>query len=318
MRKTLGLFSLIILLISCSSDNESSEENDSRYKLIFDFRGFGTIIGDNSNKVLKRFELNNQFLTLLGYYKNEQSDELFLATRETLNSGYIISKLFPVDILNTTDFYYSSIPFIEIPFELDENLISFEFISENQCFLLVSNNDELIYKRYNSESIVETKNLTLDFNITPSSLNGIVYSKDLNELIILNEIFPDFSTQINRFNLNNWSLTVPELTFNSNLFGSFSNNNEVFMIGKKEINFEIFEYLYDSDGNIISQTNDTFNFLNGSAIGYDKIDERYEYIHRSDGRNEVGIINIQTGELEKRGIIGEPGFHSSILIFFNE
>lgn len=318
MRKIVGLICAIVLLTGCSDDDTSGDNiTDTRFKLVFDYNGSGTIIGDHSNKVLKRFGLDANFLTILGYYKNEQSDDLFIATRQTAHSGYAIGKIVPLEILNSEIQNFSIQPVIQIPFNQNETLVSFQLISENQYFLLVSNSEGLVYKRYNSENIIETKNLSDDFNIYASSLNGIVYSKDLNQLILLRETFPDYHTRINKINLNNWALTIPDAIFNSNLFGSFSNNNEIFLIGRKEVNFKSNEYLYNSDGEIISQTDNTSIFLSGSAIGYDNIDQRFEYVHRSDMRSETGIINVQTGQLNKSFIIGEAGFHNSGLIFFN-
>ena len=328
MQKTVSLIALVFILLSCSSDDGTSNQNinDTRYKLVFDFDNSGKIIGDQSNTVLKSFDLLSEaYASFIDMHMNEQSGELFVATRQqeyqqngNLNIIYSIGKIKPIEILESDAYTFTLTNLFNIPIDANENLTSFQFISDNDYFVIVENNGALSFKRYSSGTLVEVVNLTSEYDINDFFLDGIAYSKELNRLIIIKELFPNYEKQINIFNLSNWNLTISDNYLNSNLFSSFSNSNGLFLIGKKENNSTTYEYLLNEEGNIISQTDDSFSFISRAAIGYDNVDNRFEYIQKSDGRKETGTINVQTGEINRIGIVGEPGFHSSRLVFFNK
>jgi hypothetical protein len=171
-------------------------------------------------------------------------------------------------------------------------------------------NSHIFFRKIVSNQIVENINLSAIYGI--NGYLDIFYLDKLNQLVILDE-------EINQINgviidLDTNAMTQISLPSNLNVYNIISSNSDIYIISRREINFEVFEYLYDIHGNQISTLSD---FIGRSAIGYDSEDSRFEYIERGDGRNEVGTINIQTGEIDKSSINGEPGYHSSNLFFFN-
>jgi len=316
MKNLLGIFTLLLLILSCSSDDNSDNADDiieTRYKLIFETDASGAIIGDNSNTVIKRLHKYGDHVTF-SFYFNETTNNFYFSSLSDTSNDLVFHKANVLDVLNSDEYHY---PTQEIPILIsDQEHLEKAVIDNNENIYLVLEDspnpsfENIYYRKIVSNQVVENINLTANFGIF--GYLDFFYLDIPNKLVILDKE----TNQINGviIDLDTNAMTQISLPSNLNVFNIISSSSDIYIISRREINFEVFEYLYDIQGNQISTLSD---FIGGSAIGYDSEDSRFEYIESGDGRNEAGIINIQTGELDKSSINGEPGFHSSNLFFFN-
>jgi hypothetical protein len=313
MKNLLGIFTLLLLILSCSSDDNSDNADDiieTRYKLIFETDASGAIVGDDSNSVIKRLYTTGGHTTL-SFYFNEITNNFYFPSRSNSSNETVFHKANVLDVLNSDEYHYQT---DEIPILIsDQEHLEKAVIDNNENIYLVledNPNSHIFFRKIVSNQIVENINLSAIYGI--NGYLDIFYLDKLNQLVILDEE----TNQINGviIDLDTNAMTQISLPSNLNVYNIISSNSDIYIISRREINFEVFEYLYDIHGNQISTLSD---FIGGSAIGYDSEDSRFEYIERGDGRNEVGTINIQTGEIDKSSINGEPGYHSSNLFFFN-
>ncbi|MCX7552136.1 hypothetical protein [Xanthomarina sp. F2636L] len=308
MKNLLGIFTLILLTFSCSSDDNSNngdEVLDTRYKLIFESDGSGAIIGDNSNTVIKRLFTYGYHVTH-DFYFNETTNNFYFSSFSNTSNDIVFHKANVLEALNSEEYHY---PTEELPILIsDQEHLEKVVIDNNENIYLVLEDspnpsfENIYYRKIVSNQVVENINLTANFGIF--GYLDFFYLDIPNKLVILDEE----TNQVNGviIDLETNSMTQITLPSNFNVSNIISSNSDIYFISNNGI--------YDIQGNHISTLSDS---IGGSAIGYDLEDSRFEYIYRGDGRNEAGIINIQTGESDKSSINGEPGFHSSNLFFFN-
>src|SRR5690606_41451139 len=94
MKNLLGIVTLLLLIFSCSSDDNSDngdEVLDTRYKLIFETDGSGAIIGDNSNTVIKRLFTYGYHVTY-DFYFNETTNNFYFSSFSNTSNDIVFHK----------------------------------------------------------------------------------------------------------------------------------------------------------------------------------------------------------------------------------
>ena len=312
------IIATIMILMGCSgSDDGNSETVDSRYKVLFNYEGDLVFIGDQTNKVIFESFSIDYYLSILGYYHDTSTNSLYFIARSDFYSGFKLHHINLQELFETRDYYYS-VTSVDINYNSDDYLMSGAMMeSENRYHFIVTEDDfNILLKTYENGSLVETHNLTTTFDFVNFGVEGIDYLQDSNKLVFIQDVFNSSSKKTSIIDLSTLNLIGQHTNFNYNYFGSFGNEQDQFLIGRRESGFEVYEYLTNIQGNTISNNTDSYSFIGRASIGYDANDNAFEYFAEGDAREEVGTINTTTGELIKEGIDGEPHSRNSPIFYF--
>lgn len=305
-----------IFIWNCSSsDDASNSAEDSRYKFLFTNEGNISFIGDQTNAVIKR-ALNNSIDAKLGYFFNETTNNLKMITRSYSGFyNYQISRVNVLDVFNNTEnSTYYEMDHVPLSLDAEEQIVLVMFQTENKFSLLtkIYPDDNYRVRIYVNDNLTETLNF---YELTDNlliSYDSFSYAQSANQLLFKHSNNSgDFLT---RFDVETWQQIGNTINFNKNIFRNFGANNQNFYVARGNNK----EALYTIEANLLGETSDTFNYIGGASIGYDTVDQRFEYAIMSDGRNETGIINTSNGSIERSGVNGPIGFNESPLFFFNE
>ncbi|MGJ8548432.1 hypothetical protein [Winogradskyella wichelsiae] len=314
------LFKYIFLLFfffSCDSDDKTSEVTDIRYKVLLDYDGDLVFIGDQTNKVIFESSSSEYYLSILGYYNEIQSKRLYFISRSDFYSGFMLNYIDLQDLYENRDYNYTVQSSI-INFDENDYLMSGVFMeSENRYHFLVTEDDSnILLKTFESGLLVETQNLTSSFAVANFGIEGISYLQESNKLVIIQDVFNSSTQKTKIIDLDTFSLIGEHTNFNYNFFKSFGNEDHQYLIGRKEISYEVHEYLTDLEGNLITYNSDKYAFIGRVSTGYDTEESAFEYFVNGDVREEVGTINTTTGELLQQGVEGEPHSRNSPIFYF--
>ncbi|NRR91457.1 hypothetical protein HSX10_07765 [Winogradskyella undariae] len=314
------LFKYIFLLFfffSCDSDDTTSEVTDIRYKVLLDYDGDLVFIGDQTNKVIFESSSSEYYLSILGYYNKVQSKRLYFISRSDFYSGFKLNYIDLQDLYENRDYNYT-VQSSVINFDENDYLMSGVFMeSENRYHFLVTEDDSnILLKTFENGSLVETQNVTSTFGIPNFGIEGISYFQASNKLVIIQDVFNSSAQKTMIIDLDTFSLVEEHTNFNYNFFKGFGDAEHQFLIGRKEISYQVHEYLTDLQGDLITDNSDTYTFIGSASIGYDTEDSAFEYFIDGDGREEVGTINTFTGELLRQGVEGEPHSRNSPIFYF--
>ncbi|WP_299098166.1 hypothetical protein [uncultured Winogradskyella sp.] len=311
-------FSILFLSLGCSSSDDSSSNGalDVRYKVLFSYDGDVVFIGDQSNEVIKKIYSQNSILGILGYYNNENTNEIFFITRNDFSNNVTLNKINLSELFSSEEYYYTPQQSI-ITFNENEDLISeIYFESESRFHAIFGLSDyNAVLKTFENGSEVLERNITANFGMDRYGIEFSTFFED-DTLILMESVFNSSLKRIKLVDLNSFTLISENTNFSFNFFQGFGNSTGKYIIGRKIINYETHEYLANIQGNILYDITDGYSFLGHSSIGYDEADNAFEYFDRGDGRNETGVINTNNGEVTKTNIAGEPNFRSSPVFYF--
>ncbi len=306
-------------LLSCSSDDDSTpvEEIDTRFKVVFDNDGSGAIIGDNTNKVLQQINFLNSISFVSSYFQIPNSSELQFVGR---NSASDVN-LYTIDLREFLGDTNSSLQASEVKLytqDQGDGIFLSGFKEPNNPFVLTESSDAdgILYREYSGNQLIESRDLSQEFNVGNVGNGGYAFFQDQGKIIILQEDFNASTESINVIDINNWSLTKYEGAFTSTLFGSFSYGNQGYLIGRGTSNGETVESIYTEDGTFVTEVDDFIS--RNVAIGFNTEKNQFEYLAREDVRRQTGKLNPTSGVLELTSITGETGFIWSPLFFFND
>ncbi|MBU2926768.1 hypothetical protein [Winogradskyella psychrotolerans] len=317
------IFNFLLLVVfalcfGCSdSNNSNSEATDLRYKVLLNYDGDIVFIGDQTNEAIFDSYSTDYYLSILGYYHDKASNILYFIARDDFDTGFKLHHIDLQQLYDTRDYYYTA-ESSDITFNEGDYLMSGAMMeSQNRYHFLVTEDDyNILLKTYENGSLVQTQNLTTTFDMVNFGIGGIEYFQDANRLVIIQDVFNSSSKKTRIIDLNTLNLIGEHTNFNYNYFGGFGNDQNQFLIGRREVNYVVHEYLTDIHGNLIYDITDSYSFLGRASFGYDTIDDAFEYFAEGDARQEVGTINTTTGELLREGIYGEPHSRHSQIFYF--
>ncbi|WP_116772514.1 hypothetical protein [Maribacter litoralis] len=325
------IFFYFILLISCSK-NESVVPNssieDNRYKLVFSSPKEGYVLGDSSHKLIKNFRLqseNHPIQSGADFYFNDSSKNVYIFGK---SNGYnLLYKCNIDEIMASTEFnQLVESQVLNVP--TNERVIKGFVTQGGNIFTLNkvenSNPDEgdIFLRKFsnNSSEIIFKVSEILGFypHFTDLYGNDIYYFRDNEELIFRTGARRE--TYFLSMNLNNETYKP----FNGLLHGKvFGTSTEYFMIEwDVQANDELFDVLYDQFDNKIGEIA-VGKYTGSSRIfasyAYDSFDKKYEYIQRSDGVYQMGVINTEDFTFEiLSGIPSELKSLVSPIFYFNK
>ncbi len=309
MKKLLLILSITLLSLSCSEDSSQESNQDFRYKLIFNSNGSGAIIGDKSNKVVKRIHTDiNTFIATFNYSFNPNSRNFYFPAKSTTSNEIVLHKANALSILNSDEYYYQT---TEIPVLAENELFVAAFVNwDEDIFVLYKNDPDsaMFLKKISSGQQEYVQNITALYGIVDASVFPL---PSINKAVITDSYFPSGGAGVVLDLSNKDNYQTFALPDNLNLFNILNDGNTIYMVHRSNSSDEFM----DLDGNIVSFAD---RLIGRSALGYDVVEGLVEYIDRGDGRNEAGRIDISSGNIEFGGLEGEPGFHVSRLFFFEK
>ncbi|WP_296315341.1 hypothetical protein [Winogradskyella sp. UBA3174] len=313
------LIFVALFITSCSSNNDSdaSDTTDIRYKVLLDSEGDIVFIGDQTNKVMKKIFAPTNAFNIFGYYNKTETNELFYLTRDDFFSGYKINRVDLNESFNSEEYTYT-VQQSDINFDSNDLPLSGAFFeSENRFHIMVASSGfDAKLKTFDNGIEVLERNITETFGIDRYSIEAHKFFGNSQTLMLMEGVFNSSLNRIKLIDINTFSLISENTNTSFNFFEGFGNSEVQYLIGRKEINFVVHEYLTDIQGNIIYDITDGYLFLGRSSIGFDEAEGAFEFFDRGDGRNETGTINVTNGELIKRAIDGEPNFRNSPVFYF--
>jgi|GEM_PF-4992634 len=309
MKNINSLLFLVLLFVSCNGDDDSNNTiEDQRFKLFFEFNGTGTIVGDQSGKVIKRIfpdKESNSF----DFYLNRDTDNFYFRSPSTSQDKWNFSKANANDVLNSDSFRTSTTTLPIVTFD-GEFLRKAVIDKEENIHVLVRDKnqigfDRIIYRKTVAGNVVQSVDLDATYDI--DSFNLSFAFLDRNELYVIREDFEFY--KMLRIDLNTGEMNYSELPLNLKIGRMVASDSDVYLISRNPDNS-----WYNLEGNQVLRT--TTN-LSRASIGYDTKDERFEYILLGDRRNEVGTIDLSTGVVEFSFVTLDAGSHDSDLFFFD-
>ena len=304
------IIGLVFFFLGCSND-DNSNQMDHRFKFYFDSDVRGTIIGEDTNEVIKYIYPDKNFSSCLDFSYNENSGNFYFFIKDYFTNSYVYHKANIHTAFESDDYSYPTEE-ITIPLLNDEKLLKTFISKEENIYLIaqdISDSSVLNYylKEIKNNQVIDSINITSG-NFVSGHLNYF-YLKNQDQIFVLN----DDNEGVN-IDLNSQTISSLKLPSSLNIFNIIDSPTNAYIISRTEQNYQVYEYIYDIEGNEISMTED---FIGRSAIGYDSEDSKFEYVQVSDGRKEAGDINISTGSLDYKAIKGTPYSNDSDLFFFN-
>jgi hypothetical protein len=310
MKYTAFLLGLVFVFLSCSNDDDINKE-DHRLKFYFDSDLRGTIIGEDTNEVIKYIYPDKNDLPCFDFSYNENTGNFYYFIKNSFTNSFIYHKA-NIHTVFESDAYYYTTEKIPVPLLDNEKLLK-TFISKEENIYLIAQDisDPSVLNYYFKEiansQVIDSINITsVDFI---SGYLNYFYLKNRDLIMVFND-----NNQGVQIDLNSKQISSINLPSSLNIFNIIESPTDAYIISRMEQNYEVYEFIYDMDGNEISMTE---NFIGSSAIAYDHEDNRFEYVQISNSRKETGIIDINTGSIEHRAVKGTPHSHDSDLFFFN-
>jgi len=313
MKYNIAFVFIFMLFLSCAEDDSNATSQDDRFKLIFDMDGSGAIIGDKSNRLIKRVYNSIEGIVMTSNFSfNPNSRNFYFPGLNPVTGKTILHRANILSILNSDDYYYETTE-LSILSGGEQFLRAFANWDDD-IFVIYKNssNAGISLKKLDSGQLEYSQNLS---NLYQISDNFKAYHlNSINKLVLVSDAFLNkVGVVLDMNNKDNvQQFTLPE---HINLFNVVFDGNGIYFISKESSVTSTFDKIYDIEGSLVSPTSNT---IATSALGYDTQDSQLEYVERGDGRKEAGTINVESGELEFTGIAGETGFHRSRLFFFNK
>lgn len=191
---------------------------------------------------------------------------------------------------------------IDIVIDSNENILVF-----NSAQDISNGNDLLIIKKINN-GVLEVV-LSIPFSDTYYIWENLHFLPNTNEVLYFNtsSTFPIL------IDLNTYSYQSLNNTTNIEHCGSviFGNNQQKYLInqnnsGTGPYSQTLYTFNGISKGTIFEEGIFDLYFIGCYAsIGYDNMDNRFEYVLRSDGRSSVGQLDVESFGLVEENLIGD-------------
>ncbi len=139
MKKIFLLLLIAFLNCGCSENSSDDSNKDFRYKLIFNSQGSGSIIGDKSNKVIKRLHTDAQtHIATFNYSFNPKSKNFYFPAKSTTSNEIVLHKANALNILESDEYYYQT---TEISVLADNELFVAAFVNWDENFFVLYKSD---------------------------------------------------------------------------------------------------------------------------------------------------------------------------------